>query len=172
MDQHVYLRPTEKEDIDYLLTLMKNPEIMDYWFSEPYTNKEKFTASFDERQKDDSLRQFIAYADDEKIGYTSLFHINPRHRTAVFAIMLDQNSQGKGYAEEVVRSVVDYGFYQLNLNKITLDVVDFNEKAVHIYQKVGFEVEGEKRQQYFIKGTYHNSLSMGLLREKYESISA
>lgn len=171
MVQNVYLKPTEKEDIDYLLTLMKNPEIMDYWFSEPYTNKEKFTASFDERQKDESTRQFIAYVGDEKIGYTSLFHINQRHRTAIFAIMLDQNSQGNGYAEEVVRRAVDYGFYQLNLNKITLDVVDFNEKAVHIYEKVGFEVEGKKNQQYFIKGTYHTSLSMGLLREKYARVS-
>lgn len=168
MVQNIYLKPTEKQDIDYLLTLMKNPEIMDYWFSEPYTNKEKFTSSFDERQKDDSLRQFIAYDGDEKIGYTLLYDINPRHRTAIFAIMLDQNSQGKGYAEEVVRSVVDYGFYQLNLNKITLDVVDFNEKAVHIYEKVGFEIEGKKEQQYFIKGDYHTSLSMGLLRENYE----
>ncbi len=171
MNQNVHLRPTEKEDIDYLLSLMKNPEIMDYWFSEPYINREKYTASFEERQKDDSLRQFIAYAGDERIGYTNLHQINPRHRTAVFAIMLDPDNQGKGYAEDVVRRVVDYGFCQLNLNKITLDVVDFNEKAVYIYEKVGFEVEGKKEQQYFIKGTYHNSLAMGLLRDRYESES-
>lgn len=171
MNQNVYIRPTEKEDIDYMLILLKNPEIMDYWFSEPYINREKFTVSFEDRQKDDSLRQFIAYAGDERIGYTNLHQIHPRHRTAVFAIMLDPDNQGKGYAEDVVRKAVDYGFYQLNLNKITLDVVDYNEKAVYIYEKVGFTVEGKKEQQYFIKGKYHDSLSMGLLRDKYESLS-
>ncbi|SFC33562.1 Acetyltransferase (GNAT) family protein [Alkalibacterium subtropicum] len=87
----------------------------------------------------------------------------------MFATMLDQNSQGKGHAEEVVRRVVDYGFCQLNLNKITLDVMGFNKKAVHIYQKVGFEVEGKKIQEYYIKGNYYDSLAKGLLREKYEN---
>ncbi|TVP90393.1 GNAT family N-acetyltransferase, partial [Alkalibacterium sp.] len=73
-----------------------------------------------------------------------------------------------GYAEEVVRRTVDYGFYQLNLNKINLDVVDFNEKAVYIYEKVGFQVEGKQEQQLFIQGDYHDSLAMGLLRERYQ----
>lgn len=169
MVENIHLAPTEKEDIDFLLQLFKNPDIMDFWFSEPYWNKEKFMDSFDERQKGESVRQFIVYADDERIGYTNLHLINSRHRTAVLAIMLDPSSQGKGYAETVMRKIVDYGFYQLNLNKITLDVVDYNERAVHIYEKLGFKVEGKKEQQYFIQGKYHDSLAMGLLRTAYEN---
>lgn len=169
MEQRVYLKPIEKEDIDYLLTLWKNPDIMDFWFSEPYMNREKFNATFEERQKDPSLRQFIAYVDEDRIGYANLHHINLRHRTAVFAVMVDPKNQGKGYAEEVVRRTVDYGFYQLNLNKINLDVVDFNEKAVYIYEKVGFKVEGKQEQQLFIQGDYHTSLSMGILRDRYHA---
>lgn len=168
MTQNIYIAPTEKDDVDYLLQLFKNPDIMDFWFSEPYWNKEKFTSSFDQRQKDESLRQFIAYDGDKRIGYTNLHLINVRHRTAVLAIMLDLTSQGKGYADKVMRKIVDYGFYQLNLNKITLDVVDYNKKAVHIYEKLGFKIEGKKKQQYFIQGSYHDSLSMGLLRTAYE----
>ncbi|PRY82940.1 GNAT family N-acetyltransferase [Alkalibacterium olivapovliticus] len=164
----ITLTPVEKDDTDYLLDLFKNPDVMDYWFSEPYMNKEKYTSSFENRQKDESARQFIAYAEEVRIGYTNLHLINLRHRTAVLAIMLDPDNQGKGYAEKVVRSIVDYGFNQLNLNKITLDVVDYNEKAVHIYEKVGFKIEGKKEQQYFIQGKYHTSLSMGLLREHYQ----
>lgn len=164
----ITLTPVEKDDTDYLLDLFKNPDVMDYWFSEPYMNKEKYTSSFENRQKDESARQFIAYAEEVRIGYTNLHQINLRHRTAVLAIMLDPDNQGKGYAEEVVRSIIDYGFNQLNLNKITLDVVDYNEKAVHIYEKVGFKVEGKKEQQYFIQGKYHTSLAMGLLRENYQ----
>lgn len=169
MDNTIRLIPTEKEDIDYLMKLFKNPDIMDYWFSEPYMNKEKFADSFEERQKMDSVRQFIAYADDFKIGYTNLHLINLRHRTAVLAIMLDPDNQGKGYAEKVMREIVDYGFNQLNLNKIILDVVAYNEKAVHIYEKVGFKVEGKKEQQYFIQGKYHTSLAMGLLKENHDN---
>ncbi|OJF92134.1 GNAT family N-acetyltransferase [Alkalibacterium sp. 20] len=169
MDDVIRITPTEKEDIDYLLKMWTNPEIMDYWFSEPYMNKDKFNDSFEARQKDDSVRQFIAYAEDKLIGYTNLHLINLRHRTAVLAIMLDPDNQGNGHAQKVVHKIVDYGFYQLNLNKITLDVVDYNKKAVHIYEKVGFKVEGRKEQQYFIKGHYHTSLSMGLLRDNYES---
>lgn len=167
MSTEITLTPLEKDDSSYLLKLWKNSDIMDFWFSEPYMNKEKLHDSFEERQKSDTVRQFIAYAGDERIGYTNLHLINMRHRTAVFAIMLDPDNQGKGYAEKVVRAVVDYGFNQLNLNKINLDVVDFNEKAVYIYEKVGFEIEGRRKQQVFIQGEYHDSLAMGLLRADY-----
>ena len=163
----INIAPVEKDDLDFMLEMWKNPDIMDYWFNEPYMNKEKLVDFYEKNQKEDSLRHFIAFDGEKRIGYTSLFHINLRHRTAIFAIMLDPNNHGKGYAEKVMRKVVDYGFFQLNLNKITLDVVDYNEKAIHIYEKLGFTVEGTMEQQYFIQGNYYNSLSMGLLKENY-----
>lgn len=168
MTKQIYLLPVEKEDLDFMLKMRKNPDIMEFWFGEPYMTKEKLTKFYDDSQKDDTIRQFIAYSDDQKIGYTSLFRISLRHRTAVFGIMIDADHQGKGYAEHIVHEVVKYAFYQLNLNKVTLDVVDYNEKAIHIYEKVGFKIEGRKEQQYMIKGNYHTGYAMGILKADYE----
>jgi len=168
MIEEIRLEPVEREDLDFMLKLWKNPDIMHFWFREPYMNKEKLESMFKKFQEDDTIRQFTVYADDERIGYTSLFEINLRHRNAAFAIMLNPDHHGKGHAEKIVHQVADYGFYQLNLNKINLDVVDYHKKAIHIYEKVGFKIEGKKEQQYLIRGNFENSYSMGLLKENYQ----
>ncbi|MEC6747306.1 GNAT family N-acetyltransferase [Marinilactibacillus sp. XAAS-LB27] len=167
MSKELRLKAVEKEDVDFMHQMRKNPDIMEFWCAEAYTSKERLLKEYEDNQKSDTIRQFIIYDGDQKIGYTSLFNINPRHRSATFAIMLDPSHHGKGYATRSTELVVKYGFNQLNLNKISLDVVDYNEKAIHIYKKVGFEIEGERKQQYFIKGAYTNGYVMGLLRENF-----
>lgn len=167
MSKELQISTVEKDDLSFIHKLKKNPDIMQYWCNEPYTTKEQILKDYENRQTDTTIREFIIYKSGEKIGYTSLFNQNARHRSATFAIMLDPSQQGNGYATEAVRLIVEYGFNILNLNKINLDVVDFNEKAIHVYKKVGFKIEGEKRQQFYINGEYTNGILMGLLKEEY-----
>lgn len=162
------IRTVEKSDLDFIHKMRKNNDIMQYWCGEPYTTKEKVLKNYEDRQTDTTIREFIIYQDDEKIGYTSLFNLNFSHRTGTFGIMLDPYHQGNGHAADSTRLIVEYGFNILNLNKINLDVVDYNKKAIHVYKKVGFQIEGEKKQQYYINGKYTNGLLMGLLKGDYK----
>ncbi|GAA0463677.1 GNAT family N-acetyltransferase [Alkalibacillus silvisoli] len=167
MENNLQLRPLEKEDLDFIYKMRTNPNIMDYWFEEPYTTKEKMVKEYENALNSDSHRSFILFHSNERVGYLGLFDIDQRHRNAEFAIMFDPDHQGKGYAAPATRLTVEYGFNQLNLNKIFLYVVKHNEKAVHLYQKVGFKIEGELKEHFFVDGSYHDTLMMGLLREDY-----
>ena len=57
-----------------------------------------------------------------------------------------------------------WGFDTLNLNRISLRVNDDNTRAIHCYEKVGFQHEGRLRQDNFHDGIYRDTLIMGLLR--------
>ena len=46
---------------------------------------------------------------------------------------------------------IDYAFLVLNLNKVYLYVDVNNEKAVHIYKKAGFIIEGELKEHFILK---------------------
>jgi len=50
----------------------------------------------------------------------------------------DKNYWGKGIAREASRLIIDYGFKELNLDKIVLEVKKLNESAVKLYQSLGF----------------------------------
>ena len=88
--------------------------------------------------------------EDEKIiiGLVELVEIDLIHRNAEFQIIIDPNCQGKGYAYIVTTLAMKYAFNNLNLHKLYLLVDKQNEKAIHIYKKAGFNIEGELREEF------------------------
>lgn len=73
----------------------------------------------------------------------------------------------KGYGTEAMRLAVDYGFTHLNLHRIGLDVLDFNPRAIHVYEKIGFKQEGVLRDTLFYEGTFHSAILMGILEDEW-----
>ncbi|MBR7552586.1 GNAT family N-acetyltransferase [Allobacillus sp. GCM10007491] len=167
MTKNLHLRPLEKSDLEFMHNMRVNSDVMDYWFEEPYTTLEKMNTMYENSQDNDSHRQFILYQNDERIGYVGLFDIETRHRNAEFGIMIAPEHQGKGYAADATRLTVEYGFNKVNLRKLYLYVDEVNEKAVHIYKKLGFQVDGTLREHYFVNGEYHDAYVMSLLRKDY-----
>jgi diamine N-acetyltransferase len=55
----------------------------------------------------------------------------------------------------------------LNLYKLYLIVDKENAKAIHIYRKLGFEIEGELIHEFFINGEYRNTIRMCIFQHQY-----
>ena len=75
--------------------------------------------------------------------------------------------QGKGIATSATRLAMDYGFSVLNLYKLCLLVDKENQKAAHIYTKLGFKVEAELIHEFFSNGEYRNVLRMCIFQHEY-----
>jgi RimJ/RimL family protein N-acetyltransferase len=85
------------------------------------------------------------------IGHVGLYQIDYRVRKADFGILIgDTNQQGKGIGKAVSCVILDYGFQQLNLHKISLSVLATNERAIKLYHSIGFQKEGIMRNEHFV----------------------
>src|SRR5699024_5462449 len=157
----------EKEDLPFLHNMLNNPDIVDYWFIEPYISKYKLEQDFEKQSDGETNREFILKDGEEKVGLASLYDISSRHRHAEYAIMIHPHHQGKGYAKQATKLIVDYGFYKLNLHKIFLLVAGSNEKAIHAYEKFGFQHEGVMKEEYFINGVYEDVHNMSIYQRDY-----
>ena len=62
---------------------------------------------------------------------------------------------------------MDYAFTVLNLYKLYLVVDTENKKAIHVYKKLGFEVECELKHEFFSNGEYRNALRMCTFQTDY-----
>ena len=74
---------------------------------------------------------------------------------------------GKGYGTDTMRLAVRYAFMELNLNRVTLNVFEYNPRAIRCYEKAGFRHEGRQRQFLNRNGRRWDVLEMGILRDEW-----
>ena len=107
---------------------------------------------------------------DQLVGGTGLHDIDPRNRHAALGIMIgDKTAWGKGYGSEATRLMVRHAFHTLNLNRVYLEVYEYNDRARHVYEKIGFRIEGRLRQHTFRDGRYWDTFVMGVLRDEWRA---
>lgn len=163
----VKLRPLERDDLPFVHQLDNNASVMRYWFEEPYEAFVELSDIYDKHIHDQSERRFIIEQRSNKVGMVELVEINHIHRRAEFQIIIDPTHQGQGYASTAAKLAMDYGFSVLNLYKLSLIVDKENKKAIHIYSKLGFQVEGELIHEFFINGEYRNAIRMCIFQSQY-----
>ncbi|MRS03541.1 N-acetyltransferase, partial [bacterium] len=81
---------------------------------------------------------------------------------------LDQELNGKGYASEAVRGMVDYGFNVLNLHRIEAGVMPSNLPSQRVLEKCGFIREGLARKNVNINGKWEDHYTYGIVNPKDE----
>jgi RimJ/RimL family protein N-acetyltransferase len=82
----------------------------------------------------------------------------------------DRESWGKGFGTDAMRVIMRYAFCELNLQRITLQVFDYNARAIRSYEKVGFTHEGRTRKAIFRDGSRADIVTMGILREEWQKL--
>ncbi|MFO7660251.1 MAG: GNAT family protein [Candidatus Cloacimonadaceae bacterium] len=119
--------------------------------------------------KHDTIMAIVEKETNKSIGICGLHNINEVHRTANFGIFLgDKNYWGHGIGTEATLLTLDYAFNILNLNSVSLEVIDFNKRAIRSYEKCGFQFVGKKRKAIFMAGIYHDLLIYDYLAADFQ----
>lgn len=168
---HIKLRPLERNDLHFVHQINNNSNIMRYWFEEPYEAYVELVQLYDRHIHDQSERRFIIENDaGDLVGLVELVEINYIHRRAEFQIIIAPAWQGQGYAERATQLAVEYAFCVLNLYKLYLLVDKENRKAIHIYEKCGFSIEGELIGEFFVNGVYRDAIRMCMFQTNYLAV--
>jgi RimJ/RimL family protein N-acetyltransferase len=85
-----------------------------------------------------------------------------RH-AVVLGITVDHAWRGQGLGTSLMLRAIEWAQGTGIVKRIELFVLERNSAAIHLYQKLGFEVEGRRRKAIFRDGEYHDELMMGLL---------
>lgn len=113
---------------------------------------------------------FVVCADDKAIGTCAFMNCDNRNRNAELALVIgDKSYWSKGVGTIVMEKLLEMGFYGLNYHKLYLHVFDFNQRAIGLYEKMGFTLEGVEREVHFRNGKYEDVRYYGYLRHEWES---
>jgi RimJ/RimL family protein N-acetyltransferase len=163
----VRLRAREPEDEPLLYRWFNDPEVTRH-LTIRYPLSHSAERAFIERVSDVGYNNASfgveTLSDSRLIGGIGLEHVSPENRSAELGIALgDKTYWNGGYGTDAMRVLCRFGFEQMNLHRIELDVYADNVRAIRVYEKVGFKHEGTRRQALYKYGAYHDVLLMGLL---------
>lgn len=163
----VKLRAMEPGEADALWRWNHDPEVM-RWMSHGYPQSLAGTRRrLEERARNsygDVLFGIEVLEDGRLIGLVRLRDAEPETGCAELDIYLGEKEYwGRGFATDAMRTVCRYGFDEMRLHKISLDVATENHAAHHVYRKVGFVEEGRLRQVHRRDGKWYDMFVMGLL---------
>ncbi len=101
------------------------------------------------------------------IGFVGLFPIWA-HQNAWVGIGLGEREYwGQGYGTDAMRLALRFAFMELNLHRVSLNVFEYNPRAIRSYEKAGFRIEGRLRQSLQRNGRRWDEIEMGILREEW-----
>jgi RimJ/RimL family protein N-acetyltransferase len=107
--------------------------------------------------------------EDRSIGYTGLLGIRRVPGEAWLRIGLgDRRYWDQRYGADALQVMLRYAFHELNLNRISLGVFDYDAGVIRAYEAAGFAIEGRMLQEAGRDGRSRAGVLMGIRREEWE----
>lgn len=167
------LRPLREADADALFAIFSDHRVMRYWSTPPWATPAPGVAMITKdlaQTTTDHLRLGIELAQDARlIGTCTLFSINAVSRRAEIGYALGSSAWGQGYMHEALYSLIDFGFGQLNLNRIEADVDPRNGPSARALERHGFAKEGHLRERWIVGDEVSDTALYGLLRREWSA---
>jgi RimJ/RimL family protein N-acetyltransferase len=177
--EKVILRPFEERDWEIMYEILNEPDLKKLTGSvssdeEAYAapqpeEKEKIRQWYMTRnEQNNRLDLAVVYKEsDQVIGEVVFNEYDEETDNVNFRVLLSEASCNKGVGTEALSMFIQYGIEELELHKISLEVYSFNPRAERVYQKVGFKLEGIKREEFIYNQEYFDTKIYGLLKADY-----
>ncbi|MDP9238363.1 MAG: GNAT family N-acetyltransferase [Chloroflexota bacterium] len=124
-----------------------------------------------QHEADPTVVRMIIQADGRAVGDIDLFHIDTRNRNTLVGLGIWRaEDRDQGFGTDAMRAMLRWAFRHLNMRRVELSVEPENERAVHLYKKLGFVVEGCRREHHYDDGCYRDELIMAVLRREFEAL--
>lgn len=155
-----------------ILDLFGNENVTRFYNLLPFKNEQdaqKFIDWYRIRFKDGlGFRWGISLKGEKNIiGTIGYNNFTKKHRANI-GYDLKPEYWNRGYITEALHKVIDFGFNQLEINRIEAEVMQGNESSERVLYKLNFRKEGILRQWMFWNEKYYDMTMFALLRTEYE----
>ena len=105
---------------------------------------------------------------NNSIGMISLHQIDYVNSKAMIGLFIaEKNEQNRGLGTNSINLILDFAFNGMGLNRVGLEVLESNIKAINLYKKIGFIKEGIQRSAFFHDGIFKNIETMSILNSEF-----
>ncbi|QDQ01857.1 GNAT family N-acetyltransferase [Lysinibacillus fusiformis] len=176
VDDEVFLRMFNKDDAEefFDLTINSKPYLKEWLGWLDYTKCVEDTVQniqlrCNELVNNGGYPQSFAIIYNGRIAGTIGFNeIHKDNKIGVVGYWLGEKFQGKGIMAKALKTLIDYGFNDLKLNRIEVRVAVENKKSRALPERFGFKEEGRIRQAEWLYDHYVDHVIYGLLANEWK----
>ncbi len=170
--ERVVLRWVSENDIDSLYEIFSDPQVMRYWSTAPYTDREDAVKLQREiatsNENNTMIKWGLALRDSDRlIGTATLFHLNLDNGRAEVGYAMGRAHWGKGYMNEALQGLLYHAFEVMQLRRLEADVDPRNTASIRTLERLGFQKEGYLRERWHVNGEIQDAIFYGLLRREW-----
>lgn len=102
-------------------------------------------------------------------------HLSPipsylaHHRNTTIGIDILPDYQGKGYGSEAINWVLEWAFQIAGVHRVAISAFEWNEGAVRLYGRLGFQLEGRGREAMWYNGRFWDDVQFGMLEHEWRA---
>ncbi|MET9228162.1 GNAT family protein [Lentzea sp. NPDC003310] len=170
--ERLLLRPFEKTDLDDVFSYRRLPAVHRFLYSEAGSREDteeslaRWTAQ-DEIVEDGQSLALAVVFEGRVIGEADLKLLSAEHGQGEIGYILSPAVQGRGFATEAARTLLDLGFFDLGLHRITAECEVRNEASWRVMERLGMRREAHFRHRELFKGEWADSFVYAMLAEEH-----
>jgi RimJ/RimL family protein N-acetyltransferase len=175
--ERLTLRPFVEDDFEAMHAMRSSPEVARYLYQEPATReqtRDRLTRliSFTAWAKEDDW--FSAAAVERESGITVgdlAFHwVSEADRTAEIGFVFDPRHQGKGFATEASRALIDWAFVSAGMLRVIGRLEARNAASARVLEKLGMRLEAHFVENEWVKGEWSSELVYAVLERDWKPV--
>ena len=160
------VRKALTEDFEFIMSLYFHPNINPYLLYE-MAELSQFPTIFDDLLSKNLL--YIFEIENKQAGMFKLVPLTYRNSHIVYlgGVALHPSFSGRGLGQQMMQEIIAFCQNQ-GILRIELSTATINERAIHLYEKVGFQKEGILRRYTYMKSEnrFLDEVMMAYLLEK------
>ena len=164
----VVLRPLAAGDLRRLVKWYSDPQVIHFLGRGSAVTLAEQERWFREYERKPDEQVFAIEIGGKHVGNLGLHKVDRVHRKADLGIMIGEASfWSRGYGTEAIDLALRYAFDGLGLNKVSLEVLEYNDRGIRAYEKCGFQREGVHREDIYKDGRFFDVVRMGILAREF-----
>ena len=124
-----------------------------------------------EKEMDESHEAYYFHLrplnEEKLVGWGKIYWILWPSQIANLQLAIGPSEQKQGYGSEALQLFLRLAFDELNLNRLTVILPEYNLDGIKFLKKFGFSEEVRRREVIFRDGRRWDSLHFGLLRSEW-----
>lgn len=172
----IRIRPAELKDAENLYRWRLDEEVA-YWASGNYGDALFALHEVEEMIRgqgaQSNTRWFIINKEEKQpIGFLAFRNFDRITQSVSLSLFIGEKEEwGKGYGTEALQKFLYFLFTSYNLNRVELTTFPENERALRLYKKCGFVIEGRLRKAFWTSKGLRDKIVMGLLYEDWKRMT-